>query len=204
MKLVERATVLHYHRHRIAAHGADAPQALGWRDAASQLSRFEVIAGAADFDGASVLDLGCGTGDLRAFLGQRFRDLRYLGIDQMPEFIDTARQRHGSLPDTEFALGHFDTLALPRADIVVASGALGYRCEDPHWVFNVIARMYAAAERVLVFNVLDQRHFPIHALLVGRDVDEIAAFCRKLAPRVEVVQGYAPDDATLVLRRRSD
>lgn len=85
--------------------------------------------------------------------------------------------------------------------MVVASGALGYRVADPHWVFNLIARMYAAAEQVLVFNVLDARHFPEHALLVGRDVDEIAAFCRKLAPGVDVIQGYAVDDATLVVRR---
>lgn len=202
MKIVERATVVHFHRHRINEHGADAAQALGWRDPSSQRLRFEVIAAAADFNGASVLDLGCGTGDLLGFLGQRFKDLRYLGIDQMPEFIEAARRRHAEFADAAFALGHFDLLALPSADIVVASGALGYRVADPHWVFNVIARMYAAAERVLVFNVLDAMHFPDHPLLVGRDVDEIAAFCRKLAPRVEVVRGYAVDDATLVMRRQ--
>jgi hypothetical protein len=36
---------------------------------------------------------------------------------------------------------------------------------------------------------------------VGHDIDDAAAFCRKLAPQVEVVRGYSPDDATIVMRR---
>jgi trans-aconitate methyltransferase len=198
---IERATVLDFHRHRIAAHGGATPEALGWRHADSQRLRFEVIAGAADFNGCSVLDLGCGTGDLKAFLDERCTALRYLGIDQMPEFIDAARARFATQPDTAFALAHFDTVPLPSADIVVASGALGYRCADPHWVFNVFARMFAAAQHLLVFNLLDAKVFPEHPLLVGHDVDEVAAFCRKLTPRVDVVRGYAPDDATIVMRQ---
>lgn len=202
MNPIERATVLHFHRHRIASHGTEAPQALGWRHADSQRLRFEVIAQVADFNGRSVLDLGCGTGDLKAFLDERFRDMRYLGIDQMPEFIEVARARSSAQPDTAFALAHFDTAQLPGADIVVASGALGYRCADPHWVFNMVARMYAAAGQVLVFNLLDAAMFPEHPLLVGHDIDDVAGFCRKLAPGVEVVRGYLDDDATIVIRRQ--
>ena len=202
MDPIERATVLHYHRHRLAAHGSQAPEALGWRAAESQRKRFEVIAQVADFNGCSVLDLGCGTGDLAAYLSERFSDLRYLGIDQMPEFIETARQRFTAQAEhTAFALAHFDSAPLPSADIVVACGALGYRCANPHWAFNVVARMYAAAGQVFVFTLLDAAVFPEHPLLVGHDIDEMAAFCRKLAPRVEVLRGYAPDDATIVMRR---
>jgi len=145
---------------------------------------------------------GCGTGDLKAFLDDRLTAVRYLGVDQMPEFIDSANARYAGQVDTAFVLGAFDRLALPRADIVVASGALGYRCADPHWVFNLIARLYAGADRVFIFNVLDARHFPDHPLLVGRDVDALVAFCRHLAPQVDVVRGYAVDDATVVIRRR--
>lgn len=202
MTPIERATVQHYHRHRIAEHGSGTPEALGWRHAESQRRRFEVIAQAADFSGCSVLDLGCGTGDLKAFLDERFTDLRYLGIDQMPEFIEAARLRFATQRDTEFALAHFDIAPLPQADIVVASGALGYRSASPHWVFNMVARMYAAASQVLVFNLLDATVFPEHPLLIGHDIDDVAAFCRKLAPRVAIVRNHAADHATVVVQRR--
>jgi SAM-dependent methyltransferase len=205
MTPIERATILHYHRHRIAEHGNGAPEALGWKSGDSQRRRFEAIAEVAGFeDGCSVLDLGCGTGDLKAFLDERFRypELRYLGIDQMPEFIETARQRFAAQQEhTAFALAHFDSAPLPRADIVVACGALGYRSADPHWVFNVVARMYAAAERVFVFTLLDASVFPEHPLLVGHDINDVADYCRKLAAQVEVVRGYAADDAAIVMRR---
>ena len=92
-------------------HGAGTPEALGWRHAGSQRLRFAAIAGAADFNGCSVLDVGCGTGDLKAFPDQRFSALRYLGVDQMPEFIDSARARYAEQSDTPFVLGDFDALA---------------------------------------------------------------------------------------------
>lgn len=205
MTPIERATVLHYHRHRLATHGSGTAEALGWKHAESQRRRFEVIAKVAGFTpDASVLDIGCGTGDLKAFLDERlgFLALRYLGIDQQPEFIEQARERFAAQAEhTAFALAHFDTAPLPRADIVVACGALSYRCTDPHWVFNTVARMYSAAERVFVFTLLDAAVFPQHPLLVGHDIDDLATFCRKLAPRVEVVRGYASDDAAVVMRR---
>lgn len=205
MTPIERATVLHYHRHRLATHGGTAPEALGWKHAESQRRRFEVIAEVAGFaEGSSVLDLGCGTGDLKAFLDDRFgfKALRYLGIDQQPEFIEQARTRFTAQADrTAFALARFDTAPLPRADIVVACGALCYRCADPHWVFNMVARMYAAAETAFVFTMLDATVFPEHPLLVGHDIGEMAAFASKLAQEVNVVRGYAEDDAALVMRR---
>jgi trans-aconitate methyltransferase len=202
MNVIERATVLHFHRHRLRTFGAGTVEALGWRNEHSQQCRFEVIAGVGDFQDSTVLDVGCGTGDLKAFLDARFAGVRYLGVDQMPEFIEGARRRYADQPDTQFVLGSFDTLALPQADHVVASGAFGYRSADPHFIFNAIAQLYVAARRLLVFNVLDAKHFAEHPLLVGRDVDEIEAFCRRLAPDVEVIRGYAVDDATVVVRRQ--
>jgi trans-aconitate methyltransferase len=203
MDPIERATILHFHRHRLRLHGSGSVGALGWHHEDSQRCRFEVIAGVADYRDSTVLDVGCGTGDLRAFLDTRFTGVRYLGIDQMPEFIASARQLYADHPDTQFVLGTFDTLTLPKADHVVASGALGYRSADPHFVYNAIARLYAAAQRAFVFNVLDADHFPDHPLLVGRDVAEIEGFCRRLAPQVEVIRGYVVDDATVVMRRQN-
>ena len=52
-----------------------------------------------------------------------------------------------------------------------------------------------------MFNLLDAAVFPEHPLLVGHDIDDVAAFCRKLAPRVVIVRNYAPDDATLLVWR---
>lgn len=200
MNLIERATVIHYHRHRIAQHGCGDVKALGWVGEASQHDRFEVMANAIDFSHGSVIDLGCGTGDLKAFLDARFGGVSYLGIEQVPEFISLARERHAGDDDANFELGDFNTLLLPRADHVVACGSLSYRSGNPRHLYQAIARMYTAAAQTVVFNVLDAACFPEHPLLIGHPVDEVLAFCRHLAARVEMVRGWAGDNVTVVMR----
>jgi len=200
MNLIDRATVIHFHRHRIAQFSADSVRSLGWVSEASQTGRFESIAQAADFDGSSVLDLGCGTGDLKAFLDARYSGMSYLGIDQVPEFVALARSRYAGDACASFELGDFNAMILPRVDHVVACGSLSYRSSNPHYVFNAIAKMFMSAAQTVVFSLMDAAHFPEHPLLVGHRLDEIVAFCRKLSPRVSLVRGASPDTATVVMR----
>lgn len=204
MNLIERATVIHYHRHRIASCPDDSVKALGWRGEESQLKRFEVIAEAVDFTGRSVLDIGCGCGDLKTFLDRRYEGVAYLGIDQMPEFIDLARTRHADTRDALFQLGDFATMAWPEAEVVVASGALGYRSAEAGFHLRMIRKMFDAARQAVIFNVLDAACFPEHPLLVGRDCESVVAFCRTLSPHVNVVRGYLADDMTVVICTRRD
>lgn len=201
MNVIDRATILHFHRHRIAVYGHGSVASLGWRDEQSQRARFEVIARSADFTRTTVLDLGCGRGDLCAFLQSRFEAVRYLGVDHVPEFIHTARERYGHRPDTRFCESDFDAVELPVVDHVVASGALSYRCADAAYPHRMIRRMFAAARDSVIFNMLDARTFPEHPLLVGHDLEETAAFCRTLTPHVTVVAGYRDDDFTVCMRR---
>lgn len=201
MDPVARATVLDFHRHRIGVFGAGSVESLGWRNAASQQRRFEVIAEACDFEGTSVLDVGCGRGDLKAFLDARIDHFSYLGLEHMPAFVDEARARYAGLPRTDFVQCDFSAVALPSADHVVASGALGYRCPDADFHLTMIRRMFDAAGRALVFNVLDASVFQGHPLLMGRDRNEVLAFCRTLSPRVDVIDDYLDDDFTVCVRR---
>lgn len=201
MNLLERATIIHFHRHRIEAFGRDDVMSLGWRNADSQQKRFEVIASLADFNRSTVLDVGCGRGDLKAFLDGRFNDVAYMGIDQMPEFIADANARYTNGTPCRFYEGDFTTAAFPRVDYVVASGALGYRTDDADFLFDMICRLFASSARATIFNVLDAQHFPDHPLLMGRDCDEVIAYCRMLSPHIEVVRGYLPDDMTVCISR---
>jgi SAM-dependent methyltransferase len=196
MNVKERATIVHWHRHRIAAFGSGTLGALGWKAEDSQILRFDVIAGSLDLEGRSVLDVGCGHGDLRVFLGDRFDNFSYIGLEQVPEFVAEASGRYGALPRTWFHQCDAGSLELPAVDYVVACGTLNYRCESPTFHEEMIGRMYAAARLGLVFNVLDAAHFPEHPLLRGHDPALIERICRALSPRVEVIRDYLEDDVT--------
>jgi len=200
MELIEKATILHYHRHRIQEF-SDTVKSLGWKAEESQLKRFEVLSRVADLNGRSIMDIGCGRGDLKGFLDRRVSGIAYIGIDQMPEFIEEAGARHGHLPNTHFYQTDFSTAELPMVDYVIASGALGYRCENRAYYSEVIAKMYASASRALAFNMLDAMSFPDHPLLVGHNAEEVETFCNSLSPRVELIRGYLDDDFTIFMYR---
>src|SRR5215472_18661955 len=73
--------------------------------------------------GASVLEVGCGTGDLLAAL----RPSEGVGVDLSPKLIERARQKH---PQLQFIVGDAESLDAPelrnrRFDYVVLSDVVG-------------------------------------------------------------------------------
>ncbi|HET9183998.1 MAG TPA: class I SAM-dependent methyltransferase [Candidatus Angelobacter sp.] len=201
MNLIEKATILHYHRHRIHQFQPGGVEALGWRGPESQSKRFEALLQVGDFTGRTVLDIGCGYGDLKGFLDRHCPDFTYIGIDQMPEFIEEAKARYEGLLDTYFFRRDFTQAQLPQVDYVIASGAFGYRFADAGHYFRMVRKLFGAAKSAFAFNMLDGAVFPPHDLLTGHERSEVTAFCRSLTSRVEVVSGYLEDDFTVFMYR---
>lgn len=201
MNLIEKATVIHYHRHRIAEFEVGTAKSLGWRNQLSQDARFDVMAKIGDLHGRSVLDIGCGHGDLKAYFDQDYSDYDYIGIDQMPEFIAEARERFAGHKNGTFFQSDFSQQDLPEVDYVIASGALGYRCAQPDFYFNMIRKFYDSARIGLGFNMLDKQRFPAHDLLVGHDRDAVLAFCKTLSSNVQLIMDYLDDDFTIFMYR---
>jgi SAM-dependent methyltransferase len=198
MDLIEKATVQAFHRNRL---GGTPLKALGFRELKSQTHRFDSLCRWGDFSNCSVLDLGCGYGDLKLFLDQRFTNFIYLGIDFLQEFIDEAQTRHGHLTHTQFFQADFLTAGLPEVDIVVASGSLNYRSNNVLHPWQAISRMWETCQRGIAFNLLDAKHFVADDILCGYDIQETLAYCQKLDPNTEIIQGYLVDDFTVLMRK---
>lgn len=199
MTLIEKATIIHFHRHRLNTYGSGSFRALGWKSMESQVKRFEVIAGAWDLNNKSILDVGCGYGDLKDYLDNLFAGFHYTGIDQQPEFIAEAKQMFAGKPDTYFFQTDFTQAAFPKVDYVVASGALSYRSADTRFIFQMIAKMYSAANCGVAFNLFNADTFPDHPILVGHNIEGIKSFCQTLCQQVRVITGYFDDDYTFIL-----
>jgi SAM-dependent methyltransferase len=198
VELLEKARILTYHRRRL---GREPLKELGWRDRDSQERRFEALCRWGDLSGCTVLDLGCGHGDLKPYLDARFRDIKYLGIDFLPEFVAEAARRHGHLPDTHFLQADFLNTGLPEVDIAVACGSLNYKTENVLFPYSAIVRMWEVAARGVAFNLLDANVFEEDPVLGGHDPDEIHGFCRNLDPDAEIVDDYSPEDFTILMRK---
>jgi trans-aconitate methyltransferase len=159
------------------------------------------LAGLFDFNGKSVLDVGCGDGQLKEFLSKRYKNFSYIGVDQQPEFILFARNKYSNDEKCTFMLGDFSCVELPESDVVVASGALSYRCEDPEYYTSCIEKLFRCARSALIINMLDQSKMFPDEMIVGHDFKKVANYCRTLTVNTVAVTNYLYFDFTLMLSK---
>ncbi|TAJ24816.1 MAG: class I SAM-dependent methyltransferase [Planctomycetota bacterium] len=136
----------------VAVHGY---QAADWGSQASQERRFEVLAAGGALGAGSVLDVGCGSGDLLHWL--RARDWRgaYTGIDISDAMLARAR---AAAPDARFERASVLELGaqpVERCDWVLASGIFARRVHAPEEFFErALVAMLRAARRGVALNCL--------------------------------------------------
>lgn len=193
------ATIFNYHREMVKLNGADSSLALGWRDKKSQFVRFEALSGIAILSGYSVIDAGCGYGDLLPHLTSLYGPFNYTGIEQIPEFYNKALKRFANWQGTAFINADFTLMDLPLRDYVLASGSLNYKHKDPDFIFKIIAKLYASCSRGLAFNLL--RDIVPNELIVAYEPEQILNYCQKLSPKVKLIDSYAEEDFTIYMYR---
>lgn len=194
------AAILRYHRQRIREYGPGGAEALGWARTEGQQVRFETLTQIGDLTGHSVLDAGCGYADLYPYLRQRYAGVHYHGVEQMPELLAVARTRYRDATDITLSNGDFLRTPLPAADYVLASGALNYRSRNPRFIYQAIEKLYGNCRIALGFNLLSWE--PAEGgPLASYEPAKVLAFCRQLAPRAELLEGYWEGDFTVFVYR---
>jgi len=202
MNLREKEAVLQYHHKRL---NRPRVEALGWRSVETQEQRFEILCKWGNLSNTSVLDLGCGYGDLKNYLDTHFRDVLYFGVDMVPEFIAEAKKSYCQQSTAQFFLIDFlsaESLltSLPNVDVIMASGSMNYKCTNPEHPYTTIRRMWNAARQGIAFNLLDATKQKAEGPLQVYDPQVVLAFCQQLDPHAELVTGYHPEDFTVLMR----
>ena len=184
-------------------HG-DAPQALRWT-AAGQLRRFEaflgLLGGAGALDGRTVLDFGCGKGDLLEFLRGRGARCAYTGVDVNAGLVDLARRKH---PGAEFLCRDLEEEPLERRfDLVVACGVFNLRIGGiADATRDALRLLFGMAGEALHASFLSARapHHDVELHYV--DPAQLERFAlAELSPLVETREGLVPGDLFLSVRR---
>ena len=197
-----------YYRAKYLVHG-DSARGMDWRDESSQRLRFEVLfrAMGEPLEG-SLIDIGCGNGELLAFLRGRGSNVRYQGLDVCREMVRACRRRFG---DRAASVGSTDDLerrALA-ADWLVASGTFNVRqgIAERAWRDHFrksVKEMFRACRSGVVFNVMSvaaeiryERLYYVDAA----DIPELAAHCG--ADDWHIEHGYPLFEMTVSLLRRA-
>lgn len=198
MNIIDRITINRFHDDRGKEFGVGTVEALGWPDSESQRIRFEVLSKIENLDGLTLMDAGCGHGDLYPFLLAKYPAINYVGIDNNAALLDIAIERYGNDKQAKFLLGDFTTADLDEVDYILCSGALSYSNRDPDFIKNIITKLFTACKLGLGFNLLNKVKNP-GGILVAYDPAEIMDSCRHLTDSVQIRQNYLPDDFTVFL-----
>ncbi len=196
MNIIDKTVIKLYHEMRAKEFGEGTSQALGWHNDEGQLLRFAMLAGIGDMNNCSVLDIGCGHGDLSAYLVDKYPTLKYSGIDQVEEILAIASARYAHLPQTSFYMGDFSVAELPAADYVLASGSLNYHSGEPDFIYKMISCLFNASRIAFGFNLLSKMNDP-GGVLVSYDVYNIMKYCYTLSNKVILQDNYCDGDYTV-------
>jgi SAM-dependent methyltransferase len=190
-----RIDVHSFYRDCLEKHGETA-EGLHFQCADNQTARFRVLREylPEDLTGVSLVDVGCGFGDLYRYLEQQGgAPGRYIGMDLHEYMVEVARRRTGC----EILRGDVLHDPLPPADWYVSSGALNTLTKDETRLF--IERCWTAARRGFVFNLL--RGHDWSETFNYRQPQEIEAWAADLGADVAIADGYLYEDFTVALTR---
>ncbi len=130
---------------------------------------------------ASVLDVGCGTGDLLKILKKEgISD--YLGVDIYKPSLQKAQQIY---PDDQFILGDILTMDFKeKFYFAFCSGALTVKLSFDNYVFlqSMVAKMWSVTNVGLAFNVLTDDDRDPDPELFFYNPEKVLAICQKIAP----------------------
>jgi len=177
-------------------------EVLGWSTPWSQEVRFEALAAIGDLSGRTVLDVGCGRGDLCGWLRERYEGVMYRGVDLHAGMIDLARKAY---PDAEFTVRDvLEDDSVDEADYVVSSGLFALTVNvETEFVDAMLARMMALAREGVAVNFLSNRTpGPEDPRCRYSDPADILARAFRLTDHVTLKHDYKPNDFTIHLKHR--
>jgi SAM-dependent methyltransferase len=172
----------------LARHG-DTHRGVDWPNEADAKTRYRVMLEViretpTPLQPISLLDFGCGAGHLLAHLrAEQQRNVRYMGIDMSPKFVDLCRDK---FPDSEFLCGDIlqGDVEIPQVDYVVMNGVFTEKRSLPFEVMfdyfrQVLRRVYPLARRGLAFNVMSKHVDWERDDLFHLPFDSLATFLRR-------------------------
>lgn len=177
---------------------------LDWAGPETQRARFQILTKYVDFNGRGVvktlLDVGCGLGDLVGFLRHKNLKVDFTGVDVLEEMLTRARKTY---PDERFVQADIfcdeSALAGEMFDIVFCSGALNLDLgNNMEFIRTALPGMLARAREFMVVNFLHSRKPVFGPKYFTYSPEEVIEIIQPFCKTVRLVDDYLANDFTLI------
>ncbi len=151
-----------YYREKFEQFGYN-EKSLGWSKNKQEI-RFHNLCRFFDTTNKSLLDIGCGFGDLLKYLkANNIHPKEYTGIDLMPQFIKVAKQEHQE-DQYNFINTDFNEFYSERKefDLIIASGIFGFKIkesedENYQYVEEIIKKSFDISKEGISFDFVSDK-----------------------------------------------
>jgi SAM-dependent methyltransferase len=185
---------------RYQQHGYD-PKTLGWFKG-KQKMRFSILTSQVDLEGMSILDVGCGFGDLNFHLKSVLKEYQYYGIDCVDSLIDEAVKRH---PEDfiNFNIGDFLDESPRQYDYIVASGIFNYNLDNEDnysYISKVMKKSFDECTIGVAFDFLsDKVDYKKYDVTFHSNPSNILDMAYGLTRNIVLRNDYAPFEFSIFL-----
>lgn len=147
-----------FYNDKVSRHG-ESIESVGWGTQEDQYLRFAVLLRGLDPRGKTILDVGCGKGDLVGYLQQFYGDsFQYVGVDLSDSHIATANNKWADA-NAAFFCGDISSWAessdFKEVDISLMSGAMTYKISDNEKVaLETMTKMFEVSSETACLNFM--------------------------------------------------
>ncbi len=166
----------------------------------TQRMRFEIFLQLHDLNGKSLLDVGCGVGDLWQHLKRRGIQCDYWGTDISPEMIRRCQER---FPEAHFEVQNILTWEPTRYfDYVVAIAIHNIKVENGWQILKqTTQRQFELCRIATHLSLLTDRYQGFAEQIQPWRVEKVLEFALSITPYVVLRHDYMPHDFSITLYR---
>ena len=179
-----------YYQSLYQAHG-NSVEAVQHVSQASQYKRFDILT---DIDTQlnSIIDIGCGLGDMYHYLNSKGYQGSYLGLDFVDEFIQAASEKFRAHSQANFARFDLTKEKIPAThDYILLSGVFNNNTPDAkQFMLSTIDAMFQACKKGVAFNAMSTYVDFLNDVLFYIDPLEVFDHCKKLGAHVVLKHDY--------------
>jgi cyclopropane fatty-acyl-phospholipid synthase-like methyltransferase len=138
-----------HYKNLFIQHG-DSAEAVQYASRESQERRFKFLVEVGDLNGKSILDFGCGTGQLYAYLQTQGVTVSYHGVEIVDEFIELCQSKY---PSQSF--GKIDAFEGKNFDYVFVSGVFNNLIKNNREFYqSTLKKLFGMTRIGLSFNMM--------------------------------------------------
>lgn len=196
-KIPDHNETIKRYSERFIQHG-HSPLSLGWNKG-KQSVRFDILTSQINLRGKTILDFGCGFGDLNKTLISHYgNNYNYIGLDIVPCLLDAARN---SYPQDNIKFEESDLLNFkPKSsiDVVISSGVFNHKYssytekEQYSYIFSNLKCALNLAKVGIAFDFLSSKVDFRHQHTFHADPVVILDYMYSLSRNIIIRNDYMP------------